>query len=218
MIEIWNLVFIQYNRDASGKLTPLPAKHVDTGMGFERVTAVLQGKSSNYDTDVFAPLFAAIQKVTGAPAYTGLMPAEGPRDQGAKGNDDSDAAVSSDPRTLGPSDPQQFIDVSYRVIADHIRCLTFAINDGCAPDREGRGYVLRRILRRAVRYGWQYLNMHEPFLYKLVPAVVDSLGEAFRSSGRNLPKSPRSSARKKSRSTTRSNAASHCSTAPRFVE
>ncbi len=155
VIEIWNLVFIQFNRDAAGKLTPLPARHVDTGMGFERVTALLQGKSSNYDTDVFAPLFDAIREVTGARAY-------------------GEARTSAE-----PDGRPEMIDVSYRVIADHVRCLTFAINDGCVPDREGRGYVLRRILRRAVRYGWQYLNMHEPFLYKLVPAVVDSLGDAF---------------------------------------
>ena len=156
VIEIWNLVFIQFNRDAGGKLTPLPARHVDTGMGFERVTALLQGKHSNYDTDVFAPLFAAIRDLTGGPAYGGTLPGSGRE-----------------------GDPQVMIDVSYRVIADHVRCLTFAITDGCLPDREGRGYVLRRILRRAVRYGWQYLNMREPFLYKLVPAVVESLGEAF---------------------------------------
>ena len=155
VIEIWNLVFIQFNRDAAGKLTPLPAQHVDTGMGFERVTALLQGKRSNYDTDIFAPLFDAIRDVTGAPPY-GV------------------------PRTTAAGDGRpDMIDVSYRVIADHIRCLTFAINDGCVPDREGRGYVLRRILRRAVRYGWQCLDMHEPFLCKLVPAVVDSLGDAF---------------------------------------
>jgi alanyl-tRNA synthetase len=175
VIEIWNLVFIQFNRGPDGKLTPLPDKHVDTGMGFERVCALLQGKSSNYDTDIFTPIFTAIREVTGAPAYTGTLP-------------DSVAPVSSRcPETAqkehrlktGATAQQTMIDVSYRVIADHIRCLTFALTDGAVPDREGRGYVLRRILRRAVRYGWQYLNMHEPFLYRLVPAVVDSLGDAF---------------------------------------
>ncbi len=147
VIEIWNLVFIQFNRRVDGTLEPLPAKHVDTGMGFERVAAVLQGKTSNYDTDVFAPLFAAIRDLTGARPYGGDL-----------------------------HDP---IDVAYRVIGDHIRCLTFAITDGAAPSNDGRGYVLRRILRRAVRHGRQTLGMHEPFLHKLVPAVADAMGEAF---------------------------------------
>ncbi|TWT44887.1 Alanine--tRNA ligase [Phycisphaerae bacterium RAS1] len=155
VIEIWNLVFIQFNRVPGGKLTILPSKHVDTGMGFERVTAVLQGKRSNYDTDVFAPLFQAVREVTRAPAYTGLLE-----------SDNGD-------RT------QTLIDVAYRVVADHARTLTFALTDGALPDKEGRGYVLRRILRRAVRYGWQYLNMHEPFVHRLVPAVVQTMGAAF---------------------------------------
>ena len=177
-IEIWNLVFIQYNRAADGKLTNLPAKHVDTGMGFERLCAVLQGMAqgklgqvSNYDTDVFTPIFDAIREITGAPPYTGLLPQEGSRDQGIEGSREGAGSA--------PSIPQLMTDISYRVIADHARCLTFAINDGCMPDRGDRGSVLRRIVRRAVRYAWQYLNMHEPFLYKLDPAVVDSLGNAF---------------------------------------
>ncbi len=226
VIEIWNLVFIQFNRDAAGKLTPLPAKHVDTGMGFERVCALLQDKSSNYDTDVFTPIFRKIQDITGAPEYGGApIVSEAPRvsEEEPRASADeprasarpapgtreaSNRAPSDEPRGLKPAalpgksdatrqesgspQPEQdaphpesnahqqnMIDVSYRVIADHARCLTFAINDGCMPDREGRGYVLRRILRRGVWHGWQYLGMREPFLYKLVPAVVDTLGDAF---------------------------------------
>ncbi len=147
VIEIWNLVFIQFNRNADKSLTPLPAKHVDTGMGFERVTAVLQGKTSNYDTDVFSPIFAAIQKVTGAAEYTGKL--------------------------------DDLKDTAYRVIGDHIRTLTFALTDGATLGNEGRNYVLKRILRRAERYGRQYLGATKPFLCELVATVVDSMGEAF---------------------------------------
>jgi len=147
VVEIWNLVFIQFNRGTDGKLTPLPAKHVDTGMGFERIVRILQGKSSNYDTDVWTPLFQAIQQVTGARAYEGQM-----------------------------DDP---VDTAYRVIADHARCLTFALTDGAAPGNEGRGYVLRRILRRGVRYGRQNLGQQEPFMFKLVDVIAETMGEAF---------------------------------------
>jgi alanyl-tRNA synthetase len=147
LIEIWNLVFIQFNRGPDRKLTPLPAKHVDTGMGFERVASVLQGKSSNYDTDVFTPIFQAIQSITGAPTYTGKL--------------------------------ADLKDTAYRVIADHIRALTFALTDGARPGNEGRNYVLRRILRRAERYGRQYFHTEKPFLCDLVPAVVDAMGSAF---------------------------------------
>ncbi len=146
VIEIWNLVFIQFNRGASG-LAPLPAKHVDTGMGLERIVRVLQGKRSNYDTDAFTPIFEAIQRITGAPEYTGIL--------------------------------EDHKDIAYRVIADHIRTLVFAITDGATPDNMGRGSVLRSVLRRAARMGRQYLNTTEPFLYKLVPAVTDLMGEAF---------------------------------------
>jgi len=156
VIEIWNLVFIQFNRSAPGsdgkpgKLHPLPAKHVDTGMGFERIVRVLQGKNSNYDTDVFTPLFDAIRDVTGARAYEG------------------------GPKTL--DDP---IDTAYRVIADHIRCLTFALADGAHCGNTGRDSVLRTILRRAVRFGHQQLGVEQPFFYKLVPAVVEQMGDFF---------------------------------------
>lgn len=151
VMEIWNLVFIQYNRDASGKLTPLPAKHVDTGMGFERMCAVLQNKSSNYDTDVFTPLIHRISELTGKP-YDG--------------------------RLDSISKQQVEIDTAMRVIADHIRALTFAIGDGAVPSNEGRGYVLRRLLRRAARFG-RNLNMREPFVYKLVPTLVNTMGTVF---------------------------------------
>ena len=144
-IELWNLVFIQYNRQVGGKLVPLSAKFVDTGAGLERLVAVLQNKSSNYDTDLFMPIIDATAQIAGH-KYTSQLANK--------------------------------TDNAFRVIADHIRALTFAITDGAAPSNEGRGYVIRRILRRASRFGRE-LRMHEPFLYKLVPVLVDYLGEAF---------------------------------------
>lgn len=151
VLEVWNNVFIQFDRVEGGKLNVLPAQHVDTGMGLERIVSVLQDKLSNYDTDVFTPIFEAIQKLTGARAYSGKLGAQ-----------DVDG-----------------VDEAYRVIADHIRTLTIAITDGQMPSNESRGYVLRRILRRAVRYGRQKLNAPEGFFAALVPTVVESLGDAF---------------------------------------
>ncbi len=147
VVELWNLVFIQFNRGKDGTLSPLPARHVDTGMGLERLTRVLQGKNSNYDIDLFAPIFLAIKSHTGAHPYRGTL-----------------------------DDP---VDVAYRVIADHVRCLTAAITDGAWPSNEGRGFVLRRILRRAVRHARQTLGVAGPLLCDLVPSVVESLGDAF---------------------------------------
>ena len=161
VMEIWNNVFIQYNRDASGKLTTLPAQHVDTGMGLERICQVLQGKDDNYATDLFTPIFDSISAIANL-KYTGQFP----------------PTNAADPE-LESKNPQLRIDIAFRVIADHLRCLTFALTDGAVPSNKGRGYVLRRILRRAGRFGRQQLNLHEPFLHKLVPVVVDTMGDMF---------------------------------------
>ncbi|KAM6937336.1 alanine--tRNA ligase, cytoplasmic [Xenentodon cancila] len=151
VLEIWNLVFIQFNRESETELKPLPKKSIDTGMGLERLVSVLQNKMSNYDTDLFVPYFEAIQKGTGARPYSGKVGAE-----------DADG-----------------IDMAYRVLADHARTITIALSDGGRPDNVGRGYVLRRILRRAVRYSQEKLGAQRGFFASLVDVVVDSLGEAF---------------------------------------
>lgn len=151
VIEVWNLVFMQYERHANGSLTSLPRSHVDTGMGLERITSILQNASSNYDTDAWTAIFDAIQKVTGyAKSYAEIR-----------------------------DDPDNDATVAYRVIADHIRCLTCALGDGAMPDSVGRGFVLRRIIRRAVRYGVQFLGAKPGFFSALVDPVVDSLGPFF---------------------------------------
>jgi len=189
VIELWNLVFIQFNRGPDGKLSPLPSKHVDTGMGLERVAAVIQGHNNNYATDLFVPILAAIERLSGHRYGAGSQKSEvrsqkpevrTPRTADATPSSASDFFIqTSDLSRYAAFRPDSMQDVACRVIADHIRALVFAICDGCLPDREGRGYVLRRILRRAVRYGWQYLGLHEPFLCELVPTVVETLGPAF---------------------------------------
>jgi len=152
VMEIWNLVFIQFNRGIDGRLTPLPARHVDTGMGFERACAVLQGKGSNYDTDVFTPLMSAI----GDLAH---------QKYGARLDDAK--------------------DVAFRAIADHARMSTFAVTDRAIPSNKKRGAVLRSVIRRAVRFGYQQFNLREPFLHRLVPVVAEQMGAAFPELRRN---------------------------------
>ena len=164
-IEIWNLVFIQFNANPDGTFTPLPARHVDTGMGFERVCSVVQGtkgftefsnaKISNYETDVFRPLFAEIEKLSGK-KYGSTLP-----EAGSSGHTE-----------------QEKIDIAFRVIADHARTLSFAVADGITPGNNDRNYVLRRILRRAVRYG-RTLGFHEPFFYKLTAVLAQTMGDVF---------------------------------------
>ncbi|HEX4086813.1 MAG TPA: alanine--tRNA ligase-related protein [Chthoniobacteraceae bacterium] len=163
-IEIWNLVFIQFNANPDGTFSPLPARHVDTGMGFERVTSILQctggftdftGTISNYETDIFRPIFDEIERLSGK-KYSSTLPAAG----------------------SGAAPGQETIDVAFRVIADHIRTLSFAIADGIQPGNNDRHYVLRRILRRAVRYG-RSLGLTEPFFFRLVDVLARTMGDVF---------------------------------------
>ncbi|MPQ45932.1 alanine--tRNA ligase [Marinifilum sp. N1E240] len=144
VIEIWNLVFMQFNRKANGSLEALPHQHVDTGMGFERLCMAMQGKTSNYDTDVFQPIIQAIAKMSG--------------------------------KEYGKD---EVIDIALRVIADHIRTIAFAITDGTLPSNNKAGYVIRRILRRAVRYGYTFLGFKEPFMYRLIPVMIEVMGKHF---------------------------------------
>ena len=148
VVEIWNNVFIQFNRRADGSLENLPEKHVDTGMGFERLCMVLQGKEATYDTDVFTPLIAEIERISGK-TYAN--------------------SYATDAKS----------DMAMRVIADHLRAVAFTIADGQLPGSGGAGYVVRRILRRAVRYGYSFLDLSKPFVYQLLPALVRDMGQAF---------------------------------------
>jgi len=161
VMEIWNLVFIQYDRGLDGNLTPLPSKHVDTGMGFERICAVLQGKKSNYDTDVFLPVIRRIGEISGKP-YSGRY-----------------ISLSELPNDSSGEQRLQFeTDVAMRVIADHVRMLSFSVADGALPSNEGRGYVMRRILRRAARFG-RNLGMREPFIFKVVGSLIETMGNQY---------------------------------------
>jgi alanyl-tRNA synthetase len=144
VIEIWNLVFMQFNRMANGSLVNLAAKHIDTGMGFERLVRVIQNKKSNYDTDVFTPLIDKVAELSGK-AYG----------------------------------KEEMVDIAMRVIADHLRAVSFAVADGQLPSNNGAGYVIRRVLRRAVRYGYTFLGFTEPFVYRILPVLVQEMGEQY---------------------------------------
>jgi len=150
VVEIWNNVFMEFNRKADGSLEKLPAQHVDTGMGFERLCMALQGKTSNYDTDVFMPLIREIETITGA-NYT----------------------------VKASNEAEEKVNIAIRVIADHVRAVAFAIADGQLPSNTGAGYVIRRILRRAIRYGFTFLNIKEAFIYKLVETLSEQMGDSF---------------------------------------
>jgi len=212
-IEIWNLVFIQFNANPDGKFVPLPAKHVDTGMGFERVTSIIQGtkgltdfanaKISNYETDIFRPIFDALEKLSGK-TYGSTLPGDAtarpaasePLKTSGEGPskiievDSTSAAlqvgetsnlpeeIAGNGPDVAPSAEQIALDIAFRVIADHIRTLSFAIADGIQPGNNDRHYVLRRILRRAVRYG-RTLGFKDPFFYKLVDVLADKMGDVF---------------------------------------
>ncbi|MFV8368213.1 alanine--tRNA ligase [Flavobacterium sp. LB2R40] len=153
VVEIWNNVFMEFNRKADGSLEKLPAQHVDTGMGFERLCMALQGKTSNYDTDVFTPLIEKVEQITGL-KYTSN-------------------------EVLNTSEEQNKTNIAIRVVVDHVRAVAFAIADGQLPSNTGAGYVIRRILRRAIRYGFTFLNTKEPFINQLVGVLSDQMGEFF---------------------------------------
>ncbi|HEY5326006.1 MAG TPA: alanine--tRNA ligase, partial [Mucilaginibacter sp.] len=192
VIEIWNNVFIQFNRLKDGSLQPLPAKHVDTGMGFERLVRVLQGKTSNYDTDVFQPLIQFIAEKSGI-AYQGTSPHPALSSKGVlldKGEGFDGGDFETEIKKVSPTGgdlegattdalPDPKTDIAMRVMADHIRAISFAIADGQLPSNNKAGYVIRRILRRAVRYQYQYLGFKEPFLNQLVPLLADEFKGVF---------------------------------------
>jgi alanyl-tRNA synthetase len=201
-IEIWNLVFIQFNANPDATFSPLPAQHVDTGMGFERVTSIIQGtknfsdfagaKISNYETDIFRPIFDVLEEMSGKKYGSSLpgdpvlkiAPGEPVKSSGQCPNDNLVEVNSGFPTTSQADDEdiltaeQVQLDIAFRVIADHIRTLSFAIADGIQPGNNDRNYVLRRILRRAVRYG-RTLGFREPFFYKLVDVLADTMGDVF---------------------------------------
>ena len=152
VVEIWNNVFMEFNRKADGSLEKLPAKHVDTGMGFERLCMAMQNVTSNYDTDVFTPLIAKVEEITGAKYL---------------------------PNTVTPSEVEEKTNIAIRVIVDHVRAVAFAIADGQLPSNNGAGYVIRRILRRAIRYGFTFLGTKEPFIYQLVDVLSAQMGQFF---------------------------------------
>ena len=147
VVELWNLVFMEFNRNSEGKLSPLKNKHVDTGMGLERLAMVLQNKKSNYDTDIFIPLINRLESISN--------------------------------KKYKSSNNDEKINIAFRVIVDHIRAVTFSITDGQLPSNTGAGYVIRRILRRSIRYGYQFLNLRAPFLYQLLPVIAENFNEIF---------------------------------------
>ena len=157
VIEIWNIVFMQYNRKADGSLEPLKMHVIDTGMGFERLVRLMQGKSSNYDTDIFTSIITEIENLSGK-KYSHTFP-EGPNGEG--------------------TNAEQKVDIAIRVVADHLRAVAFSIADGQLPSNAKAGYVIRRILRRAVRYAYTFLDQKAPFMYKLVPVLVHEMGGAY---------------------------------------
>ena len=157
VIEIWNIVFMQFNRKADGSLEPLKMHVIDTGMGFERLVRLMQGKGSNYDTDIFTPIITEIERLSGK-KYNHTFP-EGPAGEGVNA--------------------EQKVDIAIRVVADHLRAVAFSIADGQLPSNAKAGYVIRRILRRAVRYAYTFLGQKEAFMYKLVPVLVQEMGQAY---------------------------------------
>ena len=157
VIEIWNIVFMQYNRKADGSLEPLKMHVIDTGLGFERLVRLLQGKDSNYDTDIFTPIISEIERLSGK-KYNHTFP-EGPNGEGVT--------------------PEEKVDIAIRVVADHLRAVAFAIADGQLPSNAKAGYVIRRILRRAVRYSYTFLDQKQAFMYKLLPVLVHEMGDAY---------------------------------------